>query len=246
MGMGSADTGKMLPAQIQIFDDYEKMEKPGSKPKGAIKLENAKIESTNSSPVASSSNSPAYASAVVLPQGVVNISPANSVSSSSSSHNNLTPSNGGTAETFIFTVATGNGELHEFRTDTENDRIKWVKVLQLLVMYPHSRIPEEPDVNPIKDSFRQALDAKLYNASKSICPYHAPFPLHINLLFDLLPTSNGTPIITWPFVKYMPTKKEKRRNIINIWKIDPLPSVDATWICSCIDRVYATCIFVFL
>lgn len=193
----SIEGGKTISAQIQIFDDYEKIEKPGCKPKGSIKLDNAKIESSYSSPAASNTSSPAYTSTMVLAsQGAVNISssPSLSMGSSSTSQTGSTPSlsagsasgsipgpNGNT-DIYIFTVATSSGDLHEFRTDSENDRLRWVKLLQLLVMYPYSPIPEEPKVNPIKDSFRQALEAKQYNAGKL---FLLNFSVNLSQLFKL-------------------------------------------------------------
>ena len=146
-------TTKSIPAQIQIFEDYEKVEK-GNKPKSLIKLEGAKLESLCSSPSASNAGSPAYGSAIVT-------SPPNSMRLSSSPSPSL--SNNG-SELYAFSVTTNTGEVHEFRTDSENERLRWVKLLQLLVMYPYSTVPEEPVTNPIKDSFRQALEAKQYGA----------------------------------------------------------------------------------
>lgn len=83
-----------------------------------------------------------------------------------SSQGGSIPGSSGTGELYMFTVATISGELHEFRTESENDRLRWVKLLQVLVMYPYSQIPEEPKSNPIKDNFRQGLDAKDYNAGE--------------------------------------------------------------------------------
>ena len=164
--MGNSEGGKSISAQIQIYEDYEKIEKPGSKPKGTIKLDGAKIESSYATPPNSNTNSPAYASTLLNSHGQVNLS-SSPISGGSGSQNGSAPSSSSLAEaTYAFTVLTSNNELHEFRTDSENDRLRWVKLLQLLVMYPFSPIPEEPKVNPIKDSFRQVLEAKQYNASK--------------------------------------------------------------------------------
>ena len=132
-----------MSAQILIF------EKPGSKPKTCIKLEGAKIESSCSSPSSSNTNFPAYSSAIASPQGAP--------SPSTSLHN-------GVQDLYSFTVTTASGEVHEFRIEAESERLRWVKILQLLVIYPYSQIPEEPNTNPIKDSFRQSLEAKQYNA----------------------------------------------------------------------------------
>ena len=179
-GMGNCIEGgkdKTFSAQLQIFDDYEKIER--HKPKNSIKLDNAKIESSYSSPAGSNTSSPAYTSTILTSQGGINISssPPSSMGSSTSqsgstpslsvdSTSGSIPGTNGVMDVYIFTVATSSGELHEFRTDSENDRLRWVKLLQLLVMYPYSQIPEEPKVNPIKDSFRHSLEAKQYNAGE--------------------------------------------------------------------------------
>jgi len=165
--MGNSEGGKSVSAQIQIYEDYEKIEKPGSKPKSIIRLDGAKIESSYTTPPNSNNNSPAYASTLLNTHGqVISSSP---ISAGSGSQGSSVPSSSGVAEaTYAFTVLTSNNELNEFRTDSENDRLRWVKLLQLLVMYPFSPIPEEPQINPIKDSFRQALEARQYNASKFI------------------------------------------------------------------------------
>ena len=163
-GLGNSEANKSsISAQIQIFDDYEKIEKPGFKPKNFIRLENAKIESSYFSPSTSNTNSPAYSSTIASPQGGMRLSasPSPSVGSASSQSSAINGS-----ELYAFTVATSNGEVHEFRTESENDRLRWVKLLQLLVMYPFSLIPEEPSTNPIKDNFRQALEAKQYGAGE--------------------------------------------------------------------------------
>ncbi len=159
-GSSSAETGKNISAQILIFDDYEKAEKPRCKPKNSIRLEGAKIDSSYSSPSASNTSSPAYSSAVTSPQGGIRLSA--SPSPSTSSQGNSAP------ELYAFTVATSNGDVHEFKTESENDRLRWVKLLQLLVMYPFSPIPEEPKPNPVKDSFRKTLEAQKFGASKWI------------------------------------------------------------------------------
>jgi len=63
----------------------------------------------------------------------------------------------------VFQIATPN-ETHEFRTDSENDRLRWMKLLGLLVMFPYSTTPEEPQNNPIKKSFRCKLIPTQYGA----------------------------------------------------------------------------------
>ena len=159
IGGNNGDTSKSISAQILIFDDYEKVEKPGYKPKNSIRLDGAKIESAYSSPSASNTSSPAYSSAITSPQGGIRLSASPSPSTSSNG-------NGSSSELYSFTVATSTGEVHEFKIESENDRLRWVKILQLLVMYPYSPIPEEPKTNPIKDGFRNSLEAKQYGAGE--------------------------------------------------------------------------------
>lgn len=98
----------------------------------------------------------------------VSVSPPNSASSGSGSGSGLVGSGSGTVASSVhsFSVITKNGEINEFRTETENERIRWVRLLQLLVMFPFSLIPDEPRTNPIKDTFRLRLDAVKYGASK--------------------------------------------------------------------------------
>jgi hypothetical protein len=152
VGGSGGENSKSISAQVLIFDDHDKVEK--HKPKHSIRLEGAKIESSCCSPSASSTNSPAYSSAIASPQGGIRLSASPSPS--------MSLQNG--VELYSFTVATSTGEVHEFKIDSESERLRWVKILQLLVMYPFSPIPEEPKANPIKDSFRQSLEAKHYNA----------------------------------------------------------------------------------
>ena len=147
-----------------MFDDYEKVEKPGQKPKNIIKLEEAKIESNYSNP-----NLTAYSSTIASPQGSVRLSGSSpsGYSSGGSGSGVIGDSGSGTVTgNHIFTITTKSGDIHEFRTDTENEKLRWVKLLQLLIMYSRSTIPEEPKTNPIRDTFRQRLEAKPYGASK--------------------------------------------------------------------------------
>lgn len=157
-GSNSTESGKNVSAQILIFDDYEKVEKSNYKSKNCIRLEGAKIESSLSSPATSHTSSPAYGSAITSPQDGLRLSASPSPSTVSANAQN--------AGLYAFSVTTTNGDVHEFRTESENDRLCWVKLLQLLVMYPFSPIPEEPKPNPVKDSFRKSLEAKKYGASE--------------------------------------------------------------------------------
>lgn len=55
-------------------------------------------------------------------------------------------------------------ETHEFRTESGDMKVHWLKLLTLLTMFPHSVIPEEPSSNPISEGFRFKLQATSYNA----------------------------------------------------------------------------------
>ena len=55
-------------------------------------------------------------------------------------------------------------EVHEFQCDSGEMKVHWLKLLTLLTMFPYSVIPEEPQLNPISESFRAKLDPKLYGA----------------------------------------------------------------------------------
>ena len=72
-----------------------------------------------------------------------------------------------TGNMYSFTIVTQNGDSHEFMTESENDRLRWVKLLQLLLMFPYSTIPDEPRNMSISDSLRSQLDPKKYNAGTS-------------------------------------------------------------------------------
>ena len=165
-------TSVVFPAQIQIFKNIGSIGKSGSKQKkGSINLENAVIESQRKNALTVTKEPHSHDSAVDQHHGVIYVSAMNPVYRSTSQAN-LTLG----TESFKFTVATGRGELHEFYPDTEKERIKWMELLQLLIQYPHSWIPEEPDFDPIKESFQKSLDAKLYNAGKlvSLSPISHP------------------------------------------------------------------------
>ena len=140
------DSGKHS-AQIQIFEDYENQrttQKKEEKPKKAIDLAKAKLESSLSSPSVSATGSPH----------------GGTLATSPNPSGYQTP----TAQ-HLFQVITPN-ETHEFRTDSENERLRWGKLLGLLVLFPYSTIPEEPKTNPIKESFRAKLDPKWYGAGE--------------------------------------------------------------------------------
>lgn len=157
--MGSSDDDAKTPgAQILIFEDYEK---PGQKPKNIIKLDSVQIESSYSS-----SNSSAYTSTSTSPHGSIRLSASPSSGGGSGSGVVASDSGSGTiGGNHIFSISS-KGDVHEFQTETENERLNWVKMLQLLIMYPRSSIPEEPKTNPISERMRLRLEAKQYNASK--------------------------------------------------------------------------------
>ena len=159
---GSSAPKKQLSAQLQLFEDYEKVEKRGQKAKRTVELGNAKVSAVSTgSSTGSQTNSPASATGVNT-SPFPSPSPRNSLTlSTSPSIHSLSLQESSTSHTFQ--VITSN-ETHEFRTETENDRLRWVKLLGLLVMFPYSVIPEEPQSNPIKESFRCKLDPAQYGA----------------------------------------------------------------------------------
>ncbi len=76
----------------------------------------------------------------------------------------MSPSQGaGGNDQHLFVIVVQN-DTFEFRTDSENERLRWVKLLGLLVMLPYSVIPEEPGSNPIKHSLRAKQDLQWYGA----------------------------------------------------------------------------------
>ncbi len=131
-------------AQVQLFEDYENhkaVEKPNQKPKKSIDLTKAKIDASSTLSSSSNGGSPRSASSSLSPP----------------------KSTGGNDHSFVVTV---QNDVHEFRTDSENEKLTWVKLLGLLVMFPHSVIPEEPTPNPIKQSLRAKQDPSWYGAGE--------------------------------------------------------------------------------
>ena len=194
-GMGNnVQVGKAFTAHIQIFKNCGKLQKHGGKPKGSINLENAKIESSNSPLFELSHESTNNTFATAVQPRKININPLISLSSitskSSRSHSGTESSH-----CFFFTVATSGGELHEFHTESENCRSKWLKILQFLVMYPHSKIPEEPAVNPIKENLWQELEAKQFDAGLYVPPLNSS-TLSIVFISFLITVSISMSIIT--------------------------------------------------
>ena len=185
---GSSATKKQLSAQLQLFEDYEKVEKHGTKPKKTVELSYAKVSAVSAgSPSGSQTNSPAGAVTGVSISPSPSPSPRNSLTLSTSPSIHSLSLQSGTSHRFL--VITSN-ETHEFRTETENDRLRWVKLLGLLVMFPYSVIPEEPQINPIKESFRCKLDPVQYRAGTCITFYkcncvsasNIPAVLHFQML----------------------------------------------------------------
>lgn len=161
---GGSD-GVAIVAQLTINEDYEKVEKPGQKPKSMIPLEGAKIECSY---ISGGANGTVYSN-----PSRMSASPSPSPHGSSlggSGSGSITGSGSGTISSaggsYTFSITTQNGDLHEFLSESENDRLRWVKLLQLLLMFPYSTIPNEPTNQPIKESFRKKLDPKKYNASE--------------------------------------------------------------------------------
>ena len=166
-GTGAGANGKLAVAQLTLNEDYEKVEKPGQKPKNMILLEAANIDCSYTT---GSNSSIVYSS-----PGRLSASPSPSPHSNSQSGSGggiLTGSGSGsgtiasTSNMHPFNVVTKNGDIHEFLSESENDRLRWVKLLQLLIMFPYSTIPDEPTNKPIKESLRSQLDPKRYGAGE--------------------------------------------------------------------------------
>ena len=162
---GAASTnGKTAVAQLTLNEDYEKVEKPGQKPKNMILLESVKIDcsyipgsTVYSNPArmsASPSPSPHGSSQGGSGSGIIS-------SGSGSGSGTIMPGN-----MYAFSIIAQNGDIHEFLSESENDRLRWVKLLQLLLMFPYSTIPDEPTNIPFKESMRANLEAKKYNAGR--------------------------------------------------------------------------------
>ena len=171
-GMQSTDqSSKHIPAQLQLYEVNDKVEKPGQKPKSTVSLFEAKIESNYTNPPQG-----AYTTMIVPETANLSASPSTTPSSTGShSGSGIVGSQGSGSGSGVFasgmhkfTITTSNGEVHEFRTESENDRLRWVKLLQLLVMFPYSSIPEEPSSDPIKKLFQEGLDPNQYGAGECV------------------------------------------------------------------------------
>ena len=112
--------------------------------------------------------------AEVIPPGVQQGSPCVSLSCSPGAHSPRNSSylatspslNGQTL--YPFQMVLRNGEVIEFFAETAEDQRQWMKRLGLLLMFPYSPIPEEPPVDPIKESMKAKLNSKDYNAGEII------------------------------------------------------------------------------
>ena len=161
-GVGAGENGgKTAVAILTVNEDNDKVEKPGQKPKNMISLEGANIECSYTS------NS---ASGVYSNAGRLSASPSPSPHNSGSG---IITSGSGSGSGIIisnqmqhpFSVVTKNGDVHEFRSESDNERLRWVKLLQLLIMFPFSTIPDEPTTKPFRESLRSSnLDPKKYGA----------------------------------------------------------------------------------
>ena len=163
-GGPSSTTGKAAVAQLTLNEDYEKVEKPGQKPKNMISLEGAKIDCSYI-PGSSVYSNPSRLSASPSPSphnGSHGGSGSGIISAGSGSGSGIIAS----GAVYAFTIISQSGDTHEFLSDSENDRLRWVKLLQLLLMFPFSTIPDEPTNIPMKQSIYANLDPKKFNAGK--------------------------------------------------------------------------------
>ena len=63
------------------------------------------------------------------------------------------------------------GEAIELFADTREQQQLWIKYLHLMSMFPYSPIPEEPRVNPIRDSYRSKIKHSNYDAGEELVPF---------------------------------------------------------------------------
>ena len=138
MYCGNEVEGKQTSACLILYDNYENAEKLGEK-------KAKKIIQLAGAKI----EEPTYAS----PVGSHGTSPGSSSSL--------------TDKSCHFLVMEKN-EFHEFQCDSADMKVHWLKLLTLLAMFPYSVIPEEPQLNPISESFRAKLDPKLYGAGECV------------------------------------------------------------------------------
>lgn len=84
----------------------------------------------------------------------------------------------------LFLVILTN-EVSEFRSDSPDTKVHWLKLLTLLAMFPYSPIPEEPRSNPISESFRYKLDPKSYGAGELHTFHVEVFTYRYTVPFDV-------------------------------------------------------------
>ena len=131
---GSENDGQLHSACMAIYDNYERVEKAGDK-------KPKKVLSLLGAKV----EEPTYSS----PVGSQNSSPSSS---------------GTPQEKACQFLVIHSNETNEFRSESGDMKVHWLKLLTLLTMFPHSVIPEEPSSNPISEGFRYKLDPKSYGA----------------------------------------------------------------------------------
>ena len=106
------------------------------------------------------------------------------------------PGSGGTPleKACQFLVIHSN-EVNEFRSESGDMKVHWLKLLTLLTMFPYSVIPEEPSSNPISEGFRYKLDPKSYGAGIINTHY---VDTHSTLHLGLEQYTNNTPfVVVW-------------------------------------------------
>jgi hypothetical protein len=195
---GNEVEGKQTSACLILYDNYENAEKLGEKKAKKI------IQL-----VGAKIEEPTYAS----PVGSHGTSPGSSSSL--------------TDKSCHFLVMEKN-EFHEFQCDSADMKVHWLKLLTLLAMFPYSVIPEEPQLNPISESFRAKLDPKLYGADSAWAVYIMPEEVgsrcqmigrlilllkggvpnqSVGKLEIISPTDAGNPIVSWDRDKMRRTGK---------------------------------------
>ena len=65
-----------------------------------------------------------------------------------------------------FMLLLQTGEAVELFADTREQQQLWIKYLHLMSMFPFSPIPEEPRVNPIRNSYRNKLKVSNFDAGE--------------------------------------------------------------------------------
>ena len=119
---------------------------------------------------------------------------------------------------YPFQMVLRSGEAIEFFAETTEDQRQWVKKLGLLLMFPYSPIPEEPPIDPIKESMKAKLNSRDYNADSVWGVYILPEEVGLRLMLlgfhivalrsiqkgvhpgqlDIInPMDPSTPIVTW-------------------------------------------------